>query len=164
MGIKGNDFIFKKLMMLMAVLSVGILQSSGSRVLHISFYSGENWQINLSEKPEILFEGRELVVKSVNSSTVFDRDEIAEFSFIENDSGIVSLPVSSFRMDWIGNRIIKLYGENILPLMIYDLNGNSMDYKCQYTDDSLILNIENLESGLYIIRMSNKQSFKILIK
>lgn len=154
--------IKKKIISILVVYFLVLIPIYAEQCLTIVFYSGETYSILLSDNPEVTFEGNDFIVNGTGVSMSFLRNEIKEFHFEENTTSIDTL--SLLKMKWISNKIVQLYGSNIMSVKLYDLKGQERAINIVKEQDMLRLSMESVEAGIYILKIDNNKSIKIKLR
>ena len=133
-------------------------------VLTINFYSGETYKVSLANKPEITFEGDNLVINGEGVSTSFSRKEIKQFYFDDSPSVVKEINQTSFKIEWVAERMIFLYGEDLMPVRIFDLQGRERMVVLRDNGSYKVLDLKRLIAGTYILAVNNKRNIKIKLR
>lgn len=155
--------ILQKILLLALSMQLSPLLVNAESVLTISFYSEETYKLSLANKPEITFEGDDFVIKGKDILTSFPRQEIKEFYF-DKSSSVKEVSQDMFKIEWETDRLINLYGENLIPIQIFDLQGRSINVKIRDEGNKVILDLERIEAGTYILIANNKRNIKIILR
>lgn len=154
----------KKLLLAIAMQLFASLVNAES-VLTINFYSAETYKVSLANKPEITFEGDDLVIRCKDVSAAFSRKGIKEFYFDTSSSSIKEEVVqNTFKIEWKSSRMIYLYGEDLMPIHLFDLQGRERKVMVMDDGGNLSLDLESLEAGTYILVVNNKKNIKINLR
>lgn len=112
----------------------------------------------LDEKPEVFFQGTDLVVKSVFQETSFALADVVRFTYekIDNPDGIGDKPVKptgvSYETD--GSLIVSHVPEGA-SVDIYSLDGKLLHQLTPKTAGSYKLSLSSLSSGVYLVKVGN---------
>lgn len=139
------------------------LASNEPTELIIKMKSGDVKSFLLSDKPVITFDSEHLNVTSTDFSTTYDNVESIYFQ--DNTTTSINnadkLPQAQFVFKFTDSHTITITGCSLEDrLTVYSLNGMNISADVERTSDSIVINLENLPKGFYIIRV-NSQSFKI---
>lgn len=157
-----NLSLKKLLLVILMQLFVSLVNAQS--VLTINFYSEETYKVSLANEPEITFEGDDFVINGKDVSTSFSRKEIKEFYFDDFPSSVKDISQNSFKIEWSTSRQIYLYGENLMSVRLFDLQGRERIFMLRDDGDKQLLDLENLEVGTYIITVNDKRNIKIYLK
>lgn len=156
--------ILPKKLLLGISMQLFFSQVDAQSVLTINFYSGKTYKISLTKKPEITFDGDDFVINSKDVSTSFSRKAIKEFYFDTSPSSVKDVSLDTFKIEWKTCRLAYLYGENLTPVRLFDLQGKERKIVTENDGNKITLNLERLEVGVYILTVNNKRNIKIKLK
>lgn len=120
--------------------------------------------MSLENKPEITFEGDDFVIKGKDVFASFSRKGIKEFYFDKSSSSVKEVHRNTFKMEWETDRLINLYGENLMPVRVFDLYGRERRITVRDEGDKTVLELERLNAGSYILSVNNKRNIKIILR
>lgn len=159
---------YKKLLLKILLLAMPMLLTVTSvnavSVLTIEFYTGETYRVSLAKKPVITFEGDEFVINGNDVSASFSRNGIKEYYFEDVPSSVKRISQNVFKMEWRANRLIYLYGDNLMPVRLFDLQGRERQVMLRNDGSGLALDLEHLEAGTYILTANHKRNIKISLR
>ncbi len=150
----------------MLAMSMQLLVSlvNAQSVLTVEFYTGETYRVSLAKKPVITFEGDEFVINGDDVSASFLRSGIKEYYFEDTPSSVKEVPQNTFKIEWRSNRLICLYGEDLLPVRLFDLQGRERTVALRSDGGGLALDLVHLEAGTYILTANHKRNIKINLR
>ncbi len=155
-----------KLILLIAfVLLAFTVRASDVKCLIVALQNGTEIAFGLPEEPEITFSNHTLVISAnMKSPAHIEINNVNWITFdIRND--IPTLTKETLKMSYLSDNIICIEGidEND-HLGLYSSNGMRLTNNVSIYDDKAEIDISSLPSGIYIINILNKQSFKIYKK
>ena len=156
--------IFSKKPSFLIIFLLAFMPSYSQSVLTLLFHSGETYKVSLDKKPEITFDGDGFVIKGDNRSASFPRKDIKEFYCDASSSSIKEVYQHVFEMKWESDRKICLYGEHLLTVKLFDIQGKEHDVQIVNEDNRVMLNMNGVETGTYILSINNKNNIKIYLK
>lgn len=156
--------IFSKKTSFLILFLLSFMQSYAQSILTLLFHSGETYKVSLDKKPEITFDGDDFVIKGDNISASFPRKDIKEFYCDASSSSIKEVYQHVFDMKWESDRKICLYGERLLSVKLFDIQGKEHDVQIVNEGNRVMLNMNGVETGTYILSINNKNNIKIYLK
>lgn len=138
----------------------------GLHTLVVKFKNGRSISFCLSEKPEISFVSDKFSIMSDNVMlTSYNRKDIEEFYFEEITTEIEEVEQDEIAFRYTDNdhvMINGLSGDEVV--FVYDMSGKLMYTEIASSDECLTISLSQFGRGTYIIKIDNKQSFKIIRK
>ena len=156
--------IFSKKPSFLIIFLLAFMPSYSQSVLTLLCHSGETYKVSLDKKPEITLDGDGFVIKGDNIPASFPRKDIKEFYCDASSSSIKEVYQHVFEMKWESDRKICLYGEHLLTVKLFDIQGKEHDVQIVNEDNRVMLNMNGVETGTYILSINNKNNIKIYLK
>lgn len=153
-----------KILLLAMPMQLLVVSASAQSVLTIEFYTGETYKVSLAKKPVITFDGDEFVINSDDVSASFSRNGIKEYYFEDTPSSVRKVSQNTFKMEWRTNRLIYLYGDDLMPVRLFDLQGRERKVMTGRDGGGLALDLRHLEAGTYILTANHKRNIKINLR
>lgn len=146
----------------LAVLAVRA--SNEPSQLAVAMNDGTEKVFILSNKPAITFDTNKVYINSDEFSATLT--DVKEFYF-KAESTATSIETikekapSTFTFQYVDGHTVYLYGCNDnTKIDVYSLNGAKAPASVEHNGTSVVVRLDQLPSGVYIIR-ANSQSFKI---
>lgn len=144
---------------------VAIAQESQSALI-VDMASGETHSFLLSEKPEIIFEDKSLRLRTSKVEVSFMRSDIANCHFAKIQTSINQVSNNELRIVSLEENRLDIYGLNNPEetVNVYDLNGHICNADVQMYGNKACIFLTALPNGVYIIKIGNRQTIKIIRK
>lgn len=140
-----------KLTLSLIVLAAASLTAQAKTALQVSLSNGEKPTYVLGTKPEVTFNGADMVVSVANASTCYAMADVVDLQFVDVEGVDDILTDSDSVLSYCGG-VIEAPGHEIT---VYSLAGTVVA-----RGDSQ-LSTDNLASGVYVVT-AGKQSLKII--
>lgn len=125
--------------------------------LVITFNDGTTQSYALADLPDIRMENDKLSVQAGTTKAEYDLYKVRTFTFGNTATSLKeTLRRQELRQE--GNQLV-IPGKKV-DFSIFTLNGHPVSVKASRLSDALIINLEQLPKGLYIIK-ANGKSIKI---
>ena len=139
---------------------------SGKYSLLVNLKDGTQQIFMLKEKPSVIFENNRFVITQSGSNVEFSFDNVLNFSFSDSTTGIKAVTDKNLAISYTDSDHLLVHGANSnTKVRITKLDGKLVS--CQITklkDNTLLISLENLQTGIYVVSIDNKQNFKIIKK
>ena len=122
------------------------MESNGYKMVLI-FKSGEQMSFALKDKPEVTFMGDKFSVQTKKNTIDLLRSDVASFYFEEDETKVE-------KIEYVG----------MDPVSIYNISGSIVVKQDASDQSSVKMLLNSLNSGVYIIKIGNKQTIKYLKK
>ena len=132
--------------------------------LIISFHDGNSVAVVLADKPRAAIQGDSLLVESQNFCATYLRDDIAGFHFgWETPTGIEAMPENEVQIMYVDNNTVQVRGiDSDASIGVYTLDGRLVAPQLNTMTDGVAVSLHACPSGVYLIRINNKQTYKII--
>lgn len=142
--------------------------------LVLNFKDGQKWSVFFQRQPVVSFSGNTFVVTGQmnNASVEFlscNRSNISDFHFetmsSDDVTAIDKVSKDELRMVQEGN-VIYFYGLTNAgkDIRVYDLHGKVYPAAASSDGTSAQVNLAGIPKGIYMVKIDNKQSIKIVKK
>lgn len=146
-------------------------QEKWKSALVIDFNDGKSVTVQLSDKPELTYDEKNLTV-NVSSSTFsadYKQSEIKHLHFIENNPGNTEAIEESVASSMIirvldGNKVELIGVDSDCVLGVYSIDGRRVNAGLEKNANAIVIDLGAQTKGAYIVNMKNKQSFKVIVK
>lgn len=120
----------------------------------------------LSEKPEVTFEGQDLKIVSSEIEVKFPRRDIRDVYFDKVETGIRPVAINELRFVYQNDSEITLYGltGDDKSIRVYDASGQLTNADIRLSGNFATIGLSSLRKGVFIIKVGNRQSIKIIRK
>ena len=152
-------------------ISINILGTlaapTGKYCLIIEFKDGKTQKFQLSTRPNMTFQGDQFVVAQGSSNVEFSFSDVAGFSFGDkNSSGMNTLRDNNLSFSYIDNQYFVIYGGNgMTSVEVISTDGKRQPCNVSRLEgNALSVSLSNLRSGVYLVKVNNKDVFKIVRK
>lgn len=125
---------------------------------------GSQLEFSLTERPQLLWEGDYVYFTTKGAQPVaVEKSNFRGFSF-SGASGIHSLTETNGRVVYDKQGIIRIEGIGQASAVgVYDASGRQINQHCvSVSQGSAIVNLSMMPSGVYVIKLNKKSSFKIV--
>ncbi len=113
-----------------------------------------------SDKPEITFEGRKMLVKATDASTSYRLKEVEQYYFSEV-SGIENIEADEVRFVTVSTGVVDIISQSpVGEVRVYDLQGRGVAAKVTAEGTTVRVDLTSLAPGFYILNTPNN-SIKI---
>jgi len=163
----------KKLLLFMLSVSTTFTAWSQEEytTLVVEMNDGTSVNYMLSQKPKISLKQNDVVIDfNMNNdyglSATYGQSDVKTFYFKEFDPVSIKdneLLQNDLRVTHLDGQTVRISGtEKNDHVAIYTLDGRIMQSNITFADNETVINIAALEKGIYIIKVSDKQTFKVL--
>lgn len=158
---------WKKCIISVAVLvAVGMVAKADEYGIIISKVDGTKNYVRFSEMPKISFSKNDEIVFSTNVSSIALRlDEMESYTFGDvpvSGPASVTEPKTGFSIDFLlnDNEIMLKNIETGAKIKVYTVGGIEMITKSCNDMEAVVINISDLEHGVYILTVNDTHIFK----
>ena len=161
----------KKLLLsvLLAVLCTLVARSQGEyTTLVVELNNGSSVNYILKQKPTIKMGKTDVIVTTGdnNLSATYNHADVKQFYFKEFDRTAIEeniTPQKVLKITYVDGENVRISGTEANDrISLYTIDGQMMQNHISANDEETIVHIGSLEKGIYIIQLSNKQSFKVV--
>ena len=126
--------------------------------------NGKTTEISLSKKPQIQFAPDKVLVKGAGINFEYPLSDIVKFTYKKEDIiNDIDNPTNQADFTRDNERIVFTGIKSTDEVALYKLNGSRVDIQLKAVDDSLVLPLNSIPQGIYLLRINN-QTFKIIKK
>ena len=133
----------------------GMTDEKEDFLLIMELSNGNKEVYALSDKPVVTFKGNNLSIESDKISTTYSINSIKKYYFEKGNSTEIETPSledSDFSFRYVDGNTIQISGANTAE--VYNLSG--MNVRESKGNGQIEISLENLPSGIYIIKTNNK--------
>ena len=159
----------KKRRLCMVCLLLGFsmlnIRAVEQKALVVELQDGSKSLFVLSEKPEMTFANHVLKILMSGKSTDYEIYRVKQFYFDDSTNRISPLMANEFHIVSQSSEKITVegIGEND-QVGLYSVNGMELKNRVSVGKNQADISLARLPKGTYIINVSNKKSFKIVVK
>jgi hypothetical protein len=138
--------------------------SSEQPMVRVNLADGSQLEFSLAERPQLLWEGDYVYFTTKGAQPVaVEKSNFRGFSF-SGASGIHSLTETKERVVYDKQGIIRIEGVDLVSAVsVYDASGRQVNQSCvSASQGNAIVNLSMMPSGVYVIKLNKKSSFKIV--
>ena len=138
--------------------------SSEQPIVRVDLADGSQLEFSLTERPQLLWEGDYVYFTTKGAQPVaVEKNNFRGFSF-SGASSIHSLTESKERVIYDKQGLIQIEGvDQASAVGVFDASGRQVNQSCvSVSQGSAIVNLSMMPSGVYVIKLNNKSSFKIV--
>ena len=135
------------------------------KALIVESSNGSKTAFVLSKNPELTFVDKFLRIDMNGKNTDFEISDVRQFYFDEVATDIAELKATEVNVVYLSNDKIVIEGiEPNIPVQLYALNGAQIGGKISVSGNHVEISLFALPKGIYFIKISNQQPFKIYRK
>ena len=138
--------------------------SSEQPMVRVNLADGSQLEFSLAERPQLLWEGDYVYFTTKGAQPVaVEKSKFRGFSF-SGASGIHALNETKERIVYDKQGIIRIEGvDQVSAVGVYDASGRQINQHCvSVSQGNAIVNLSMMPSGVYVIKLNKKSSFKIV--
>ena len=152
------------LFLLMQLSTVGLWADSGKSLV-VELQNDRRATFVLSENPTLTFADKVLQIEVGSKSNKFEIDNVKQFYFVDVSTGVI--PVSSDELRVVSRDdnhvVLEGIGESDV-VVLYSADGKVVDSQIEISGNRAEIPLASLTRGIYLNKVSNKQTFKIYRK
>lgn len=159
-----NKIFFTLVCMLILGRASALAASSDQPMVLVDLADGSQLEFSLTERPQLLWEGDYVYFTIKGSKPVaVEKSSFRGFSF-SGTSGIHTLTETKERIVYDKQGFIQIEGvDQASAVSVYDASGRQVNQNCvSASQGSAIVNLSMMPSGIYVIKLNNQSSFKIV--
>ena len=114
----------------------------------------------LADKPEVTFEGVDLVVTCVNSTTTFALADVIRFTYLNATDAVEELTENATTVDFKDGMIVINQLKTGANVAVYSIDGKLIRQLTARETGNYSLNLSELPPGVYIVK-ADRVTYKI---
>ena len=136
---------------------------SADSYLIVRFQDGTSTSFNLAHRPNVNFDGTQMVIKSADMETSYDVARVKRFTFGNEFTEIIPvLSENEVRLTYTSTESATLSGlKQGEKVTLFSTDGITLKSATANASGVVELNLSSMPKGVLIISVSNGQSFKI---
>lgn len=147
------------LFLMMSVLGCGL--AAAQNTLTVTLADGAK-VYQLSERPELLWEGDNIVISTTTTEVTVPRSSFKGFSLSEA-SAIEALKNGGSRISIGADGLLQADGlKAACQVKVYDASGRLLHQQTVKADGHLAISLASQPSGAYFVKMDNQPTLKIM--
>lgn len=139
--------------------------ADSDKALIVVLTNGSEIKFALADKPELSFNSssRSLLIDVKSQYNSFEIDLVKEFYFAKAHVGIEQvLQEESLVVTSQTDNAITIEGlRNNEHVGVFSIDGKQMPASTDYNTNQVTISLESLPKGVYLIKIGNRQTFKI---
>ncbi len=143
--------------------TLGNASGTHFETLVFDFYDGTQMEFMLSEKPSVVFEEGKVSVEAGTTVTSYDMARVTGYHFSAVPMAIKGSKKKGLSLRFTDNANITIEGVTAKSASLYDTSGKLLTTQ-GVKGNSVTLSVADMARGVYIIKLSDGQSFKLLKK
>lgn len=141
------------------------LWAASEKSLVVELQNNRRTTFVLSANPTLTFVNNVLQIEVGGKSNDFEIDNVKHFYFDDVSTDIASVSSEKLRIISKDNNHVVIEGiEENDAVMLYSADGKIVDSQIEILGKKAEVSLTSLARGIYIIKVSNKQTFKIYRK
>ena len=152
------------LFLLMQLSTVGLWADSGKSLV-VELQNDRRATFVLSENPALTFADKVLQIELGGKSDKFEIDNVKQFYFDDVSTGVSPVSARELRIVSRDDNHVVLEGIGESDVVVlYSADGKVVDSQIEISGNRAEIPLASLTRGIYLIKVSNKQTFKIYRK
>lgn len=151
-----------KLVLLLCWVSIAHIWAAEDKALIVELASGGQTTFVLSAKPTMTFANQALRISVSGTSTSFEIDDVKRFYFDDASTGISVPKASELKITQQSDDVWLIDGlDESDRIRLYAVDGKQHADRITTNGHQATVSLTALPKGIYLINVSNKQTFKI---
>lgn len=154
--------LLKKISLLSALLVLAVPLRAADNPVTLVVLTRDNAKhmFVLADRPEVTFEGTDLVVTCVNSTTTFALPDVIRFTYMNATAAVEELTEEQTQVDFKEGVIIVNGLKANATVVVYSVDGKLVRKLTARNAGNYSLDLSELPSGVYIVR-ADSVTYKI---
>ncbi len=156
-----------KLFLLLMLILTEILNVYSEEKTQLTIHSKDGTKVSyiLRQQPKISFSTKEIIVKSNDVDIIYEREEIAKFTYeiVNVQTGIINLSTDEKAFEIIDNAIMFPQLKSNSVVNIYSISGNLIFHKEITEGGEYMFPLTSCVNGVYLVNV-NGLTYKIILK
>ncbi len=153
--------------LLFCVITLTAWSQEMAHVLIVELRDGTSAKFALTDKPVISHSGNDVLIKSDWLSATYSIDAVRKYRFKEQDiTGIEAAEAEEqFTVVYTDGETVRIGGAgDKTRASVFAIDGRKVAAEVGNDGNMLSVSLINLPSGVYIVNVNGKQSFKVVRK
>ena len=152
----------KLLLLVMALLPMRMLANDTAFVVELN--NGTTANYYLQDKPTLTMEGSKINISTTTVQASYERDEVKKFYFINETSGVKEMAQNSLVYKQIDADHFEIIGlSQNDQITVCDMTGRLIG-DVSRTKDKVTVNLSGHQKGIYLIKVGDSETIKIIKK
>ena len=152
----------KLLLLILAVLPMRMLANDTAFVVELN--NGTTANYYLQDKPTLTMEGSKINFSTTTVQASYERDEVKKFYFINETSGVKEMAKNSLVYKQIDADHFEIIGlSQNDQITVCDMTGRLIG-DVSRTKDKVTVNLSGHQKGIYLIKVGDSETIKIIRK
>ncbi len=149
-------------LLLLALLMSAVPLSAADNPVTLVVLTRDNAQhmFVLADKPEVTFEGTDLVVTCVNSTTTFALPDVIRFTYLNATDAVEEINKDETQVNFRDGMIVVNGLKANAAVTVYSVDGRLMRQLKAHEDGNYNLDLSELPTGVYIVK-ADRVTYKI---
>jgi hypothetical protein len=152
----------KLLLLVLALLPMKMLANDTAFVVELN--NGTTANYYLQDKPTLTMEGSKINFSTTTVQASYERDEVKKFYFINETSGVKEMAKNSLVYKQIDADHFEIIGlSQNDQITVCDMTGRLIG-DVSRTKDKVTVNLSGHQKGIYLIKVGDSETIKIIRK
>lgn len=138
-------------------------------LMYIKLSDGTTDVVCVSDHPVVTFDSEHISMKTDRVTVTYPMTEVADYKFDDAEGTDVKSVMmdekTRYAVQYVDNNHVAVRGAKVADrISVYSVGGQKMKSDVSRTDDGVVVSLEGLAKGQYMINIEGKVSAKILKK
>ena len=154
--------LLKRILLLFALLVLAVPLRAADNPVTLVVLTRDNAQhmFVLADKPEVTFEGTDLVVTCVNSTTTFALPDVIRFTYLNTTDAVEEISQNETQVNFRDGIIVVNGLKANAMVAVYSVDGRMVRQLKAHEDGNFSLDLNELPTGVYIVK-ADRVTYKI---
>jgi hypothetical protein len=148
------------MLLAMFALPVPLLAADNPVTLVVLTRDNAQHMFVLTDKPEVTFEGTDLVVTCVNSTTTFALPDVIRFTYLNATDAVEELTADEAHVNFKDGMIVIDQLKAGATVAVYSVDGRLVRQLTARESGSYSVNLSELPTGVYVVK-ADRVTYKI---
>lgn len=137
-------------------------QARADEKLYVEYKDGSVFSYVLANKPEVTFQEANIIVTAPEIADTHKMVDVKQFLF-SLPTSIEKVNAGEHRLTYTNNNAVRLEGFKAgSTVSVYDINGVLMAETIIDKDGNVVVSLDGMAAGLYVIATAEGKSYKII--
>lgn len=154
----------KKSITIIALLLTVFLSAANAaddNILVVQMRDGTRDVYQLVSKPKLVYEGSQVVVKSGNTETRYERSAVRNLNFGENSTGVTSITKRTFCFTVTDDAVMINGADAGGTVSVYGVSGCLIETAKVSADGTVRISLDTRPAGVYLINIYGYKTIKV---
>lgn len=156
-----------KLFLLLMLILTEIVNVYSEEKTQLTIHSKDGTKVSyiLCQQPKVSFSTKEIIVKSNDVDIIYEREEMAKFTYekVDVQTGIINLSTGEKAFEILDNAIMFPQLKSNSIINIYSVSGNLIFHKEIPEGGEYMFPLTSIADGVYLVNI-NSLTYKIFLK